>query len=303
MDTKNLKDKRVLITGGSGYLGHKVIETLLSLKALVYSIDIKDDFQYPGVSYHHVNLLDINAVSDAVRKIQPVFIYHLAASLDRTRDFSFVNVIFDTNLIGTVNLLNALKECEYKNFIFVSTSEVYGGKSLKPPFKEDDNIIPASPYSLSKYCAEMSIKTYSKIYSKNYTILRLFNFFGKDMPKSFFLPQLIDKLKKGEDFNMTGGEQIRDFLYVDDVLQAMVLSTSVNAYNEVFNVCSGYGKTIKEVAFEIKKKLNSKSKINIGALPYQENEVWEMTGDNSKIKKILKWQPKLHIMEGILKTI
>ncbi|MCK4663283.1 MAG: GDP-mannose 4,6-dehydratase, partial [Bacteroidales bacterium] len=188
---------------------------------------------------------------------------------------------------------------EYENFIFTSTSEIYGGKSIKPPFKEDDNFIPASPYSLSKYCAETSIKTFSEMYQKNYTILRLFNFYGPDMPNQFFIPQLISALKNNENFNMTKGKQVRDFLFINDIIQAMILSTDINAYNEVFNVCSGQGITLHDLALQLKMILNSKSKINFGAVPYRENEVWEMVGGNTKIKETLKFKQKYLLIEGL----
>jgi nucleoside-diphosphate-sugar epimerase len=270
MDKINLCDKRILVTGGNGHLGRNLIEKLVAKKAIVFCLDI-----------------------------QPSIIYHLAASLDRTRDFEYAEKIFKINLNGTINLLNALKKIEYENFIFTSTSEVYGGKSIKPPFKEDDKFVPASPYSLSKYCAETTIKTFSEMYWKNYTILRLFNFFGDGMPNNFFIPQLIDKLRRDEDFNMTKGGQIRDFLHIDDVLQATLLATESNAYQEIFNVCSGEGVSIKELALKIKGKLKSVSKINFGAIPYRKNEVWEMIGSNDKITKMLGFKVKNDLIESI----
>jgi nucleoside-diphosphate-sugar epimerase len=135
----------------------------------------------------------------------------------------------------------------------------------------------------------MAIRTFSDLHKKNFTILRLFNFYGEDMPKNFFIPQLIEKLKDNKDFDMTLGEQKRDFLHISDILEAMILATDTIAYNELFNVCSGQGKTIKEIALELKQLLNSQAKINFGALPYRENEVWEMVGDCSKLKNQLNF--------------
>lgn len=297
MDGINLKGKKVLVTGGNGYLGGKFIKKLLSLNADVYSFDIYNNCSNSDVSNYQIDLKNMEELSNTIKEIQPSIIYHLAASLNRTRDFNEANNLIETNLTGTINLLNSLEDVKYDNFIFVSTSEVYGGANLKAPLKEDDSFIPASPYSLSKYCAEMSLKTYSEINSKPYTILRLFNFFGNDMSKSFFIPQLLDKLKKNEDFNMTKGGQKRDFLHIKDVLDAMALACSPKAKYNTFNLCSGEGKSIKKIALEFKKQLNSDSNINFGAIPYRKNEVWDMTGDNSKIKLILGWQPKFSIFE------
>lgn len=299
MDKINLKGKRILVTGGNGYLGRNLIKKLLSQGALVSSLDIQKNSVNEGIVYYQVDIREEKALLKVISHINPQLIYHLAAIIDRVRDFSKVNAILEVNLKGTINILNSLKNINYENFIFTSTSEVYGGKKIKAPFKEADVFIPASPYSLSKYNAEMAIKTFSELYNKNYTILRLFNFYGEDMPKSFFLPQLIEKLKNDEDFDMTFGEQKRDFLHVTDILKAMILAIDIEAYNELFNVCSGNGKTIKEIALDLKQLLKSKSDINFGKLPYRNNEVWEMIGDCSKLKQRLNFSPSDNWMTNI----
>jgi len=289
LDKINIKGRRILVTGGNGYLGRKLIEELLSNGALISSLDVQVNSLIKGCDYYQVDIRDSERLTEIISIINPQIIYHLAAIIDRTRDFSQVNDIFDVNVIGTVNLLNSLKNIDYDNFVFTSTSEVYGGKKIKAPFKENDDFIPASPYSLSKYNAEMVIKTFSELYNNNFTIFRLFNFYGVDMPENFFIPQLIEKLKKNASFDMTFGEQKRDFLHISNVIEALILAIDTKAYNELFNVCSGKGKTIKEIALELKQLLKSKSKINFGVLPYRNNEVWEMVGDNKKIKETLKF--------------
>ncbi|MCF8396350.1 MAG: NAD-dependent epimerase/dehydratase family protein [Melioribacteraceae bacterium] len=291
MDKVNLCDKRVLVTGGNGYLGKNLIQQLGLLEAKVFCLDIHDHYLTEGIEYVQIDLRNEEELKKFIDNIQPEIIYHLAASLDRTRDFETTNKIFDINVSGTINLLNALKDLDYENLIYTSTSEVYGGNQIAPPYKEDCNFVPASPYSLSKYMAEMAIRTFSELYDKNFVILRLFNFYGKDMPHKFFLPELIDKLKKDENFDMTAGEQKRDFIHISDVLNALVISSKQIAYKQVFNVCSGRGITIKDLAIELRELLKSKSKINFGALPYRNNEVWEMVGDNSKISAILNFKP------------
>ena len=291
MDKVNLQNKRVLITGGNGYLGRNLVKQLVTYKADVFSIDIQDKCFLNGINYFQTDIRDSNKLKEIIQKINPEYIYHLAASLDRSRDFEITKEIFDINVNGTINLLNALADVEYENLIFTSTSEIYGGKNAKSPFKEDCDFIPASPYSLSKYAAEMSIKTFSELKNKNYIILRLFNFYGKGMPNSFFLTQLKEKIIKGEDFDMTEGEQKRDFIHINDVRDALILSTNENINNEVLNISTGSGKSIKDIAIQLKKDLNSNIKINFGALPYRENEIWEMVGDNTKAKKILGFHP------------
>jgi len=292
MDNVNLQNKRVLVTGGNGYLGKKLIQQLIVLNAKVFCFDIHDNCYTDGIEYAKVDLGNSNLLREVIKNFKPNFIYHLAALLDRTRNFEITQRIFNVNVNGTINLLNALDKIDYENFIYTSTSEIYGGKHIKPPFREDDNFIPASPYSLSKYTAEMTIKTFSELRDRNYSILRLFNIYGGNMPADFFIPQLIEKLRTNEDFEMTKGEQLRDFIHIDDTVSAMLLCTSPKAFKEVFNVCSGQAKSIQDVALDLKEKMKSKSDILFGALPYRVNEVWDMVGDNSKICNLLKFKIK-----------
>ena len=290
----NLKGTRVMVTGGGGYLGKNLISQLVRNGCTdVHSIDLENPEELtPNITFHQANLLDASLLSEIVMDINPVLVFHLAANLNRSRDFSNVKQLMDVNFTGTVNLLTALENIPYNNLVFTSTSEVYGGKAITPPFKETDDFVPASPYSMSKFCAEVAIRTYSEIYDKRYTILRIFNFLGSDMPSSFFPSQLKERLKHNEDFPMTLGEQVRDYLYLSDVIEALILAGTAEKSNQVYNVCSGNGISIRELAEKARIIMGSNSNIQFGAIPYRNNEVWNMVGDNSKIKTYLGWKPK-----------
>lgn len=206
------------------------------------------------------------------------------------------------NYYGTLHLLQALKEVPYENFVFTSTSEIYGSNT--PPFQEDQLPAPASPYSLSKICSEQLVQTFSRTYQTNHTILRLFNFFGKDMPEAFFIPQLIRSLRSDPVFNMTEGEQARDFLHVDDVIRALLLAGSKSeACGQVFNVCSGESVTLRELVLLFQEKIASTCRIEFGALPYRENEIWNMVGSPERIRKMLGFTPELTLEQAIEKTL
>ncbi|HBE39813.1 MAG TPA: hypothetical protein DDW27_01140 [Bacteroidales bacterium] len=291
----SLKDKRILITGGEGYLGSHLSETLEIMGARVHIVDL---MATNNQNKYKIDITDKNSLGKIVQKVNPRIIFHLAALLNRERSFENHDHIMNVNYYGTINLLKALQEIEYENFIFASTSEVYGNNPA--PFTEYQVPDPCSPYSLSKIFGEQAIRTYSNLYKKNFTILRLFNFIGSNMPDGFFVPQLIHALQHNIPFNMTGGEQIRDYLYIDDVVSAFILAaTNAKSLKEVFNVCSGAGVTLKELAGKLKIKFTGDNLINYGALPYRENEIWNMMGDNNKIKQFLGFQPVYRLEEAI----
>lgn len=275
-------------------MGRNLISQLIQhgCKAVHY-IDLESSAELkPNTTFHQVNLLDASSLSNTVKDINPTLVYHLAANLNRSRDFSNVKQLMDVNFTGTVNVLTALETIPYNNFVYTSTSEVYGGEAITPPFKETDDFIPASPYSMSKYCAEVALKTFSEIKGKKYTILRMFNFLGSNMPTNFFPSQLKEKLRLNEDFSMTLGEQVRDYLYLNDVIEALLLAGKTDKTNEVYNVCSGQGLSVRELAEKAKTIMGSNSTIHYGAIPYRDNEVWNMVGDNSKITDRLGWSQK-----------
>ncbi len=299
MGNLGLMNKVILITGGSGYLGTKLRKALEFEGAIVFNIskgckESSHDFD--------IDISDFEEFEKIIVEINPEIIYHLAANIDRSRDFDKFDKINAVNSIGTLNLLKSLKNIDYENLIFTSTSEVYGnGKS---PFSEENIPEPVSPYSLTKLFAENLIKTYSNLHQKNFTILRLFNFYGNEMPESFFIPQIIKTLMRNEPFLMTGGEQKRDFVHVNDVVESLIISAlNPNANNQTFNVCSGKAVQLNELAATVAESLDKKNLLMVGSLPYRENEVWEMVGNPTKIFKSLGFRPKINLKQGITSVV
>ncbi len=299
MDSIDLHNKRILVTGGKGYLGQFLVKSLENQGAKVFILDKN----ITESEYHFsIDITDAKQVHQAVQKIRPEIIFHLAALLHRERNFDQYPLIDRVNHLGTYHLLHALQDIPYDNFIFTSTSEIYGNN--EPPFAETQLPDPASPYSLSKANSENLIRTFSKTYQKNYTIVRLFNFFGEQMPQQFFIPQLIKALQNKDSFDMTLGEQNRDFLYIDDVVNGLILCAKNLSYQQqTYNVCSGKSVSLKELVQTVKNELNSSCTIHFGAIPYRDNEVWNMLGDNTKIQKQLGFTVHYSLEEGIRKVI
>jgi len=289
-----LNNTNILITGGGGYLGSKLAEKLVHYNSNIFLLDMKFnaiskklDHQYDNLHLYECDITNYEQLSKICNDINPLIIYHFAALLERNRDFSIFKRLYKVNVEGTLNLLESLSNINYTKFLYASSSEVYGTTN-KIPFSEDQIPLAASPYSLTKLMAEELIKTYSNIKKKPYTIMRLFNFYGDDMPENFFYSQLINALKRNEEFNMTGGEQIRDFLPIEQVLEYIIKISDTNKSDQILvNVCSGTGIKLKDFAREIAKKMNKEHLLKIGALKYRENEVWNMVGNNNLLSDII----------------
>lgn len=294
MGSISLENKKVLVVGGNGYLGSFLVKALKNENAQVFVVSNNCD--ETDTSFI-TDITNFDETYKIIQKIQPDVVYHLAANISRNRDFSIYESMAAVNIQGTLNVLKSLENLD-AHFIFTSTSEVYGNNSS--PFHEEQIPKPVSPYSLTKISAELSIQTYCNQYQKKFTNLRVFNFYGEHMPESFFIPQMINSLKRGEDFNMTKGEQVRDFLYVGDVVEALILTAkTTDSYGETMNVCSGEGTELSQLAKAVNKTMSTEAKIVLGAIPYRDSEVWEMIGDQTKIKKITGFKPKTTIEEGI----
>ena len=290
-DLTHFKGKKILITGGGGYLGSKLASKLATSDSKIYLLDRKfnDLSKRLVINQSNINLVEADLIQkefllNVCQQIKPDYIFHFGAILQRNRDFSLFQYLNLVNVQGTLNLLESLQEINYKGFYFSSTSEVYGSKNISP-YDENMNPIPASPYSLTKLMAENLILTFSEIHNKPFTIFRIFNYFGIDMPETFFINQLIATLKRNEVFEMTAGEQIRDFVLIEDLLSIMIsISSSENANKEIVNICTGHGVKLNTLAKLVAEKLNKKNLLKLGNIPYRENEVWEMVGNNDKLK-------------------
>ena len=309
MDPIILTNKRVLVTGGTGFLGAHLVKKLVSLRAKVCILDsypiekqpLLNDFRN-NVDFYKVDIRSFNKIKKISKDLNPEIIFHLCALIDRRRNFENIDKIVDVNLKGTINLLHALIDIDYDSFILTSTSEVYG--RTDPPFQENMPLNPVSPYSASKASAEIFCKTFSEIYNKPFTILRLFNLYGEGQAPNMFIPQLINTCLDKQDFKMTKGEQTREFNYVEDVITGLLLASVTPAANrEVINVGNGNEIQLKRIAEIIVELFGNCINLKLGAIDYRKNDIMRMYSDNSKAKKILNWHPEYSIEEGLKKTV
>ncbi|MCX6271920.1 MAG: NAD-dependent epimerase/dehydratase family protein [Bacteroidetes bacterium] len=303
-----LKNKKVLITGGGGYIGSRLLEFLVNPESTFYVVDISFNMlsktlgeNCPNVKLFILDMTDKQKVDELIGFLEPDYIFHLAALLDRSRNFSNFNLLYKTNVEGTLNLLEALRDMNYCNLFFFSTSEVYGMKNTAP-FREDQVTLPLSPYSLTKLMAENLIQTHSAILKKPFTILRLFNLYGKDMPENTFIPQLARAFQRHEKFEMRQGAQKRDYLAVEDVVYYISqLIGNPRSENQIINVCSGISYSLREIAAFFR-QLSAETLHISYSLPYRENELWDNRGCNARLLSIIPFHEPVNLFDGLTRT-
>jgi UDP-glucose 4-epimerase len=291
---------KAIILGGAGFIGSHLAELLIKNKFYVKIIDNLSTGRIENIKNIKDKIKFIRADISKKGKWQNEFknidyVFHLAALADIVPSINNPYKYYQSNVTGTLNVLEACRKFKIKKLLFSASSSCYGIPK-KYPTKETEKINPIFPYAVTKYLAEQLIIYWSKIYKINFISLRLFNVYG---PKSrtsgtygaMFGVFLAQKLAK-KPFTMVGnGNQSRDFTYVSDVIDAFLKAARSNLNNKIFNV--GSNKTVK--VKEIIKYLEG-SYVKIPRRPGEPNITY---ADITNIKKYLKWRPKVDIKNGI----
>jgi len=307
MKLSDYKNKKVLVTGGGGFLGANLVRELINYQAKV-NLFLRSSTKpwrlsdvINKVKVYQVDLNKKKKVEQAVRKIKPQIIFHLAAY----GCYPFqtdINQIIKTNIQGTVNLLEALNHLNYQSFVNTGTSSEYGYKNK--PVKETDLLEPTSFYAVSKATATHFCQVFSKEFNKPIVTLRPFSIYGDWEEPSRFIPTIITSCLKNKTIKLVPGKQVRDFLYVKDLTRAFLLvGLKNNLGGEIINIGSGKQYLIKETAEKIIQLIGNKVKVKIGAYKPRKWDTDFWVADIKKAKKLLNWKPKYNLKQGLKKSI
>jgi UDP-glucose 4-epimerase len=304
MTDHDLAGKRVLVTGGSGFVGRHLVERLTAAGAEVWATSRRPGSRPGATQWTSLDLGDPQSVHSAVRRARPEVVFHLAARLGSERAVSFAEVALRENVLGTHALLAALVESAVPVRLVAAGSAEEYGRAEAYPITEDQPLRPVSPYSLSKAAASMLALTYGSLYGLAAVVVRPFIVYGPGQSPGMLLPSLVETLLDEREFAMTAGEQTRDFVYVDDAVEGMIAAAMAEgAPGEAINLCSAKERSIREVAELAAELMGSRAPLRLGALPYRANEVWRLFGSNDKARRLLGWTPRTPLDEGLRKTI
>ncbi|MCM8772767.1 MAG: GDP-mannose 4,6-dehydratase [Candidatus Omnitrophica bacterium] len=304
---------KILVTGACGFIGWKVCEKLLERGEEVLGVDDLNDYYDVRLKNWRLEKLRKNKnflfvkfdiskkeIRYIVKEAKPDIIINLAARAGVRASIENPDIYYQTNVIGNLNLLECAKEFGIKKFIYSSSSSLYAG--CKIPFSEDLPVNePISPYAASKKAGEITCFTYHYLYGIDIVIFRYFTVYGPAGRPDMSIFKFIKLIDEEKEITVYGdGTQSRDFTYIDDIAEGTISGLNLSGFH-IINLGSSFPHSLNEVIKIIEEKLNKKAKIVYA--PFPKTDLKITYADITKAKKLLNWEPKTKIEEGIEKTI
>tara|TARA_B100000965_G_C19571812_1_gene749489 strand:- start:776 stop:1729 length:954 start_codon:yes stop_codon:yes gene_type:complete len=313
-----MKNKKIIITGSSGFIGYHVSKKLLEKKYSVIGIDNHNNYYNPKIKllrlkelkknknfkFCRFDIKNKNKFNQILNKTKPYIIIHLAAQAGVRYSFKEPQKYIDSNITGFTNILEGMKKFSLKKLIYASSSSVYGD-CKKFPFNENLELNPLNFYGQTKLINEKIANIYEKNYGIKAIGLRFFTVYGPHGRPDMLIPKIINKIKNNKTLELyNNGNHFRDFTYVEDVSNIIYTITKKINYNfhqRLFNICSGKEINIKKIIKIIEINLNKKIKIT--NKPFQRGDMKKTHGNNLLLKKVYKITKFVKFEDGIKKTL
>ena len=286
-----LSGARVIVTGASGFIGHNLVRRLSRINAETLVIDrIQPAEHFPNVEFEWADLRHLNQMYEAD------YLIHLAAVTNAGYAEKYPMETYETNVLGTVNLLNHVKIG--KRILFPSTALVY--QASEEPINEDAELDQNSIYAQSKTIGEQLLKFHSRRHEIDHTLVRFFNVFGPGQLPMYIIPQILRQIQEENKVVVRNGAVMRDMLFVDDCIEAVLrLAVTPAGANTVFNIGSGEIVSIAEIA---------RQAIEVSGRPDVEFTDLEqiinfsptaIRADIRKVSETVNWLPQVSLREGL----
>jgi UDP-glucuronate 4-epimerase len=307
---------RILVTGGAGFIGSHLVKRLIKLghKVVVvdnfndyYDIKLKEDririfLKGLKLKVYRIDIADYKKLATVFKKNKFDKVIHLAAQAGVRYSLTHPFVYINSNIQGTVNLLELVKDYKIKDFIFASSSSVYGGNK-KIPFAEKDRVDkPVSLYAATKKAGELICFNYHHLYNINCICLRFFTVYGPWGRPDMALFKFTRNILLGRPIEVYNyGRMARDFTYIDDIIDGIVATLDKNFSYEIFNLGNSHPEKLGDFISLVEKQTGKKAVQT--KMPMQMGDVKATWADIKKAGKILAYKPKVRIGEGIGKFI
>jgi nucleoside-diphosphate-sugar epimerase len=292
--------KKILVVGGTGFIGFHLIKKLKNKKFIVHSISTKQPAKertINGVKYILTDISNLAKLKKSIKKDSYSYVINLAGHVDHNNKKKTLN----SHFIGCKNLVNIFLNSKIENFIQIGSSGEYG--VMKSPHYENFDAKPITVYNLAKKKASDFLINSFKEKRFPVTIFRLYLAYGPNQDENRFIPIVIKNCLKDKSFELSHCNQYRDFIYIDDFVSLIIKTFKIKkSIGEIFNVGSGKPIKLKIIINKIKKHVKGGKPI-FGTKKLRKDEINTVYPNINKTKKIFKWYPKTSINNGLLKTV
>ena len=299
-----IKSPHLLVIGGTGFIGHHVLKAASNKKWSTTSISLNappKERIVEGVRYIQLDLCQRDKVRNIINNEAYDYVVNLGGYIDHTLFKDGGRRLIESHFVGLQNVIENLNRRNLQRFVQIGSSDEYGNSSA--PQSEELREVPISPYSLAKVAATQLMQMLYRTESFPATILRLFLTYGPGQDNKRFLPQIIQGCLADAKFPTSSGQQLRDFCYVDDTVDAIFKALqNKNADGEVFNVASGNPQSIRKLIEQVCALTNS-GHPQFGAIAYRPGENMLLYADINKIRSMLNWEPQVSLEQGLKRTI
>jgi dTDP-glucose 4,6-dehydratase len=315
----------ILVTGGFGFIGSNFIKYIINKKEVrsILNIDtigkyygaaninnvksFKNHIKYKFEDFWLENLyipIEIKKFKNILKENNITHIVHFAAESHVDNSISDPRKFFQSNILGTFNLLEIIRDFPEIRFHQISTDEVYGSLGEEGKFTETTPYAPNSPYSASKASSDMLVRAYHHTFKSLVTISNCSNNYGPNQHNEKFIPVVINSILNNKKIPVYGnGKNVRDWIFVDDHCQAVWLVLNNGRIGETYNIGGDCEKTNLEIINDICQALNVDAQAHISFIEDRKGHDFRYAIDNTKINKELNWFPTTPFKNGILKTI
>jgi len=305
----------ILVTGGAGFIGSHLVDGLIKRGNEVICIDNFDPYYDPDVKRKNIqsclssknfklteaDVGDEKALGRVFEENEVGKVVHLAAKVGVRPSLKEPSAYQKVNVEGTLALLELSRKHGIENFVFGSSSSVYG-VAKETPFKEDMPARPISPYGATKLCGEILTRTYSELYGLPSCALRFFTVYGPRQRPEMAIHKFTRLIAQGKEIPMYGdGTSKRDYTYIDDIIQGVISALDKKFEFEVINLGNSEPVKLRDLISLIEAELGAKAKIK--RLPDQPGDVPVTYADIAKARKLLGYGPKVKLKEGIKKFV
>jgi len=293
----------IIVTGGSGFLGKHLCRRLLKEGHQVRNIDLRPNDE---LETQIADVRDTDAIHRLINQVDCVF--HLASLIEAGESVKNPQAFIDTNITGTLNVLEAMKANQVPLLIFSSSAAIYG-EPHRVPIQEDDRSLPINPYGMTKLAMEGLLSSYVKAHGLTGVALRYFNLYGPEehhIPETHAIPRFIEQIKNDQEVTVWGdGGHQRDYVYIDDIVEAHVQALNYAQANphhyHYFNLSTEKPASVLDIIHNLEQVMGKTA--NIAHHTDRPGDPRELWASADKAHQFLGWQAQVNLPEGLKKTV